>query len=105
MSDHLVVDLGNPHTYQAVDLGGLPVTDAEPVVAGPPGPAGPAATPATYPVNAASSWSLSHGRPYPPELRLVDDTGREVIAELDYSDPGVVSIQFPVPFTGTIYLT
>lgn len=70
---------------------------------GPPGRDGGGTDP--YPVTAISSFSQLHNFAYPPEVRLIDDTGELVDVGVEYPDDTHVYISFPTPFTGTIYLS
>lgn len=70
--------------------------------AGPPGP--PGSAPTGYPVTAASSWSYTHNLAWMPEVRLVDADGFAADVGVEYPDPHQVYLEFPTPFTGTIYL-
>lgn len=56
-------------------------------------------------MNAVSSWYQTHSFEYLPEVRLVDEENELVEVGVDYPSPNAVSITFPVPFTGTIYLS
>lgn len=57
----------------------------------------------TFPINNASSLTVSHSFPYAPDVRVVDTNGHNV--ETDYVYIGSqVSLTFPSPFTGTLYL-
>lgn len=73
---------------------------------GPQGPAGPSGlNPQSYVLTDVSSWFHVHDYAYPPNVRLVDGSGEEVEIGVDYPDASSVSIVFPVPFTGTVYLS
>ena len=61
--------------------------------------------PEIYTLTAVSSWYHAHTFPYPPEVRLVDQTGEECEIGVEYADDTHVSITFPVPFTGTLILS
>jgi len=70
---------------------------------GPPGPSG--GEPDVYAVTSVSSWTHAHSRDYPPLVRLVDSSNHWVIADVTYPDSSHVSLSFPTPFTGTIYVS
>lgn len=77
---------------------------------GPPGPAGPSGdgsgtAPSSYTVTGVSSWSQTHTFAWLPEVRLVDAAGFEVDVGVEYPDAHTVYLEFPTPFTGTIYLS
>lgn len=73
---------------------------------GPQGPTGPSGlNPQSYALTGASSWYHVHDYTYPPAVRLVDGSGEEVEIGVDYPDATSVSLVFPVPFTGTVYLS
>ena len=77
------------------------------VVLQPQGPAGPpgigVATVLTFSITAASSFTASHGFTYSPRAWLVDQAGELVETDVLYA-PGQVTVMFPGPFTGTLYL-
>ena len=57
----------------------------------------------TLPITAASSFTAPHNFPYRPRTWLIDATGAEVETDVLYA-PGQVTVVFPGPFTGTLYL-
>lgn len=63
------------------------------------------ATPISYSVTNVSSFSRTHTFGYFPEVRLVDQTGESADIGVEYPDIETVSIDFPVPFTGTVILS
>lgn len=57
----------------------------------------------TFPITSASSFTASHNFPYRPRAWLVDAAGAEVETDILYA-PGQVTVIFPGPFTGILYL-
>jgi hypothetical protein len=83
--------------------------------AGPPGPTGPQGPPGPpgptqvdeYDLAGVTTWSIAHGRPYPPLVYFVDTSGpRNVLIQNDVYYPDLLTVEsdFPVPFTGKAYV-
>jgi hypothetical protein len=86
-----------------------PATSALSVAApgpqGPPGPAGPsgAAGGSVYTHDQSSpagSWIVTHNLGRVAFITVVDSAGREVLADIDQSDPNTASIVFATPTSG-----
>lgn len=58
---------------------------------------------APYPLNGAASFTINHGLPYVPSATVVDPNGVEVDADVAHA-PGLTTLTFAQPFTGTLYL-
>jgi hypothetical protein len=56
-----------------------------------------------YPLNGAASFAINHGLPYVPSATVVDPDGVEVDADVAHA-PGLTTLTFAQPFTGTLYL-
>lgn len=84
-----VTDLGGTHAV-AVDLGGLPVTEVTPVVAGPEGETGP-----------TGGTVFEYVMPVPGTTALIEhDLGRDPVAVqmlVDGSEVDEYGVTFPVP--------
>lgn len=103
------ISVGTPVSVSTVTSSTEHVDVQQLGIIGPPGPQGPqgiaGGAPLSFPVVAISSWYQTHAFGYPPEVRLVDDAGEEVEIGVEYPAVDVVAISFPLPFTGTIYLS
>jgi hypothetical protein len=58
---------------------------------------------APYPLSGAASFAINHGLPYVPSATVVDPDGIEVDADVAHA-PGLTTLTFAQPFTGTLYL-
>lgn len=100
---------GGPTTVNTVSTSTETVSVEELGIVGPPGPQGASgqdgSAPQAYQLFAVSQWTQLHTYGYPPEVRLVDEDNEAVEVGVDYPDAHTVSITFPVPFTGTVYLS
>lgn len=56
-----------------------------------------------YPLTGAASFTINHGLPYVPSATVVDPDGVEVDADVAHA-PGLTTLTFAQPFTGTLYL-
>jgi hypothetical protein len=78
------------------------------VVPGPPGPPGPASAARfiEYTVAIASDeWHISHDFNNPrPDVRIFDNNGDEVYADVSYLSPSEVVIKFAYEMTGMVQL-
>lgn len=61
------------------------------------------AFPSAYPLNGAASFAISHGLPYVPSATVLDPNGIEVDTDVAHA-PGLTTLTFASPFTGTLYL-
>ena len=61
------------------------------------------ATIAPYPLSGAASFAISHGLPYAPATTILDPDGAEVDTDVAHA-PGLTTLTFAQPFTGTLYL-
>lgn len=48
----------------------------------------------------AGTWAITHNLNRLVFVSVVDSTGRELLADIDQSDPNTVSIQFATPTSG-----
>lgn len=71
---------------------------------GPPGPQGPASAPIQVTLSAATSFLAEHTFTWRPVAWFVGDDGEPIIYGVEYPDSAHVYVQFPTPFTGTMYL-
>lgn len=100
------VTIGEPTTVNTVSTSTELVSVEELGIVGPRGPQGPpGGHPEVFELLAVSTWTYQHDFPYRPELRLVDVDNEAVEVGVEYPDAQTVSITFPVPFTGTVYLS
>jgi hypothetical protein len=53
----------------------------------------------------AASWPITHNMGLFPTVTIVDGTGEEVGADVEYLDANRVTINFAAPATGTAYLS
>lgn len=60
--------------------------------------------PDAYTLVAVSNWTQAHGKPYLPDVRLVDPANRVVLADVTFPDSAHVNLSFPTPFTGTVFV-
>lgn len=60
--------------------------------------------PVVYRLTALSSWTVSHGFPYLPAVRLIEN-GEGVDSAVEYPADNEVHISFPSPFTGIVILS
>lgn len=97
------ITVGTPSNSNVMSTSTETVQVQELGIIGPAGPPGDA--PLAFPLVAASSWTKVHAYPYLPEVRLVDSSGEAVEIGVEYPASNTVSISFPVPFTGTVYLS
>jgi hypothetical protein len=56
-------------------------------------------------VTPATSWVVSHGLGFRPNVSIVDSTGREIIGEIDYTSATVVTLSFTAAVSGDAYLS
>jgi hypothetical protein len=56
------------------------------------------------PPSAQSIWNISHNQNRFPSVTVVDNLGREVLADLTYLDANVVSLEFGIPMSGTAFI-
>jgi hypothetical protein len=73
---------------------------------GPPGPPGPTLVD-VYDLAGVTTWSIAHGRPYPPLVYFVDTTVTPnllVFNDVFYPDLLTVESDFPTPFTGKAFV-
>lgn len=54
---------------------------------------------------ASTSWVITHGLGFRPNVAVVDSTGREIIPEIDYTSPTVVTLTFSAAVAGEAYLS
>lgn len=59
--------------------------------------------PAPYPLTGAASFAINHGLAYAPSATIVDPDGAEVDTDVAHA-PGLTTLTFAQPFTGTLYL-
>ncbi|MET3481524.1 hypothetical protein [Methylobacterium sp. 1973] len=59
--------------------------------------------PASYPLSEVASFAVSHGLSYAPSTTIVDPDGAEVDTDVVHA-PGLTTLTFAQPFTGTLYL-
>ena len=57
----------------------------------------------TLPIRSASSFTANHDFTYAPRVWLLNAASAEVETDVLYA-PGQVTVVFPEPFTGTLYL-
>ena len=76
------------------------------------GPQGPPGTPGTsggsyrhVQITPLTSWVITHTLGYPPNVSIVDSTGREIIGEIDYTSATVVTLTFTAAVAGEAYLS
>lgn len=75
------------------------------VFVAPPGPPGPSgAEPLAFPLVAAGSVNAAHGLGFYPDVWFARADGEAVLYGIEYPDLSHVSVSFPTPFTGTMYL-
>lgn len=80
--------------------------DGVPGIQGPRGPEGNGVQ-TTFVYNQASAdvtWNVTHNLGRFPSTTVVDNLGREILAEVTYLDPNLLSISFDIPMSGTAYL-
>jgi hypothetical protein len=80
--------------------------DGVPGIQGPQGPEGNGIQ-TTFVYNQASAdtiWNISHNLGRFPSTTIVDNLGRELLAEVTYLDANLLSVAFDVPVSGTAYL-
>lgn len=70
---------------------------------GPPGPSGGSV--AITQSAPSTTWLLTHGLGYYPNVHIIDSSGRTVIAPVSYPTPETVQITFTAPFSGTAFLS
>ncbi|MDP4023720.1 hypothetical protein Q8W71_13875 [Methylobacterium sp. NEAU 140] len=58
---------------------------------------------APYPLAGAASFAINHGLPYAPSTTVVSSDGAEVDTDVAHA-PGLTTLTFAQPFTGTLYL-
>lgn len=56
-------------------------------------------------VSAAAVWTITHGLGFRPNVAIVDSTGREVYAEIDYLSATSVRLNFSAGVAGEAYLS
>ncbi|MGX9980729.1 hypothetical protein [Methylobacterium fujisawaense] len=59
--------------------------------------------PAPYHLAGAASFAVNHGLSYAPSTVVVDPDGAEVDTDIVHA-PGLTTLTFAQPFTGTLYL-
>lgn len=104
-----VVDLPGGQVT-VVDLGGVTVDAATPVVVGPPGPAGPPGAGGTSQLlytqlTPLATWTIPHALDHPPIISvLVNTAGTEeaVLADVTYPGASSVVVTFATPQTGRV---
>ncbi|MGU3286439.1 hypothetical protein [Methylobacterium mesophilicum] len=60
-------------------------------------------TPVLYPLSGAASFAISHGLSYAPMATIIGPDGTEVDTDVAHA-PGLTTLTFAQPFTGTLYL-
>ena len=85
-------------------------TVAEIATRGPQGVKGDPGTPATgagtdFPQSAALQWTINHNFGYRPSVELIDESGREVDAEIQHLSANTVRVTFLTATAGTARLT
>lgn len=88
---------------------GLPGPPGPP---GPVGPAGPEGPPGggvdSYrhvQSSGSTTWVINHGLSFRPNVSVVDSTGQEIIPEISYTSPTVVTLTFSAAVGGEAYLS
>lgn len=54
--------------------------------------------------SAATSWSITHGLNRYPAVTILDSSGNEVEADVNYLSPGSIRIDFAYPLSGQVFL-
>jgi hypothetical protein len=79
---------------------------------GPQGPQGPDGAPGSAPQAythdqgvPASTWTITHNLGYPPNVTILDSTGRVVEGDIAYPDANTVVLTFTASFGGKAYLS
>lgn len=74
---------------------------------GPPGPPGDGSggtgLPSEFAINNVSEYTVTHSLPYAPSIWLLDTAGRLVFTDVIYTATQVTLV-FPSPFTGTLFV-
>ena len=53
----------------------------------------------------ADVWTIAHGMPYPPNITVVDSSGRVVEGDVLYVSDTEIQVTFSAPFAGVAYLS
>lgn len=105
-----VVDLPGGQVT-VVDLGGVEVDAATPVIIGPPGPQGIPGSAGTSQIihtqlSPLATWTIPHGLDHPPIISVLvntDGADEVVYADVTYPDAGsLVVVTFATPQTGRV---
>jgi|SRR3990170_2078783 len=109
------VVVAEERTVELIDMGDdivevIDVTIADPIEVGVIGPQGPpGSSVATYVHDQAipaATWTIVHNLGYPPNVTVVDSSGREVVGDVTYPIPNTtVEIEFSSAFGGKAYLS
>jgi hypothetical protein len=85
------------------------VVDINAATTGPQGPAGPAGVSggnfAFTQASPASTWTISHGLGYRPNISVVDSAGSQVEGNVVWTDINNLTITFSGAFSGVAYLS
>jgi hypothetical protein len=81
---------------------------------GPTGPTGPAYTAQNLPpfvsyvhnqVAALTEWQITHNLNFYPNVTIVDSSGTIIEAEITYTNPTALALNFSAPLSGKAYLS
>ena len=88
------------------------VVDVSDATTGPQGPAGPQGVPGASggfftftQASPASTWTISHGLGYRPNISVVDSAGSQVEGNTVWTDINNLTITFSGAFSGVAYLS
>ena len=54
---------------------------------------------------AATTWTINHPLPFPPNVTVVDSTGTQVEGDVVYIDADTLTVGFSAAFSGIAYLS